>query len=51
MKEEADLLVEQESASFDHQKLLEVDAKLQTVQSLRQKLEDEWLELSGKISE
>ena len=50
-KEEADLLVEQESASFDHQKLLEVSAKLQTVQSLRQKLEDEWLELSGKISE
>jgi ABC transport system ATP-binding/permease protein len=50
-KEEADLLVEQESASFDHQKLLEVAAKLQTVQSLRQKLEDEWLELSGKISE
>jgi ATP-binding cassette subfamily F protein uup len=50
-KEEADLLVEQESASFDHQKLLEVAAKLHTVQSLRQKLEDEWLELSGKISE
>jgi hypothetical protein len=43
--------VEQESASFDHQKLIEIAAKIQTVQSLRQKLEDEWLELSGKISE
>ena len=50
-KEEADLLVEQEKAAFDHQKLLEVAEKIQTVQSLRQKLEDEWLELSGKISE
>ena len=49
-KEEADLLVEQEKAAFDHQKLLEVAGKIQTVQSLRQKLEDEWLELSGKIS-
>ena len=50
-KEEKELLVEQESASFDHQKLIEIAAKIQTVQSLRQKLEDEWLELSGKISE
>jgi len=50
-KEENELLVEQESASFDHQKLIEIAAKIQTVQSLRQKLEDEWLELSGKISE
>ncbi len=49
-KEENELLVEQESASFDHQKLIEIAAKIQTVQSLRQKLEDEWLELSGKIS-
>jgi ATP-binding cassette subfamily F protein uup len=50
-KEENELLVEQESAAFDHQKLIEIAAKIQTVQSLRQKLEDEWLELSGKISE
>ena len=50
-KEEADLLVEQESAAFDHQKLIELAAKIEKVQSLRQKLEDEWLELSGKISE
>ena len=50
-KEEADLLVEQESAAFDHQKLTEVAEKIRAVQLLRQKLEDEWLELRGKISE
>lgn len=49
-EEEKELLIEQESSSFDHQKLLEIGAKLEAVQSLRQKLEDEWLELSGKIS-
>ena len=50
-EDEKELLIEQENSSFDHQKLLEVGAKLEAVQSLRQKLEDEWLELSGKISE
>jgi ATP-binding cassette subfamily F protein uup len=49
--EEATLTREQESAAFDHQKLLDVGAKLNAVQLQRQKLEDEWLELSGKISE
>ena len=49
--EEKDLISEQEAASFDHQKLIEIAAKLEAIQSLRQKLEDEWLELSGKISE
>ena len=49
--EEKDLISEQEAASFDHQKLIEIAAKLETIQSLRQKLEDKWLELSGKISE
>ena len=50
-EDEKELLIEQENSSFDHQKLLEVGAKLEAVQSLRKKLEDEWLELSGKISE
>ena len=50
-QEEKDLLSEQDNSSFDHEKLIEVGAKLEAVQSLRQKLEDEWLELSGKISE
>ena len=50
-EEEKELLIEQENSSFDHQKLLDVGAKLEAVQSLRQKLEDEWLELNGKISE
>jgi len=50
-QEEKDLLIEQDNSSFDHEKLIEVGAKLEAVQSLRQKLEDEWLELSGKISE
>jgi ATP-binding cassette subfamily F protein uup len=49
--EEMQLIAEQEAASFDHQKLIEIAAKLEAIQSLRQKLEDEWLELSGKISE
>ena len=49
--EEKNLLSEQEAASFDHQKLIEIAEKLETMQSLRQKFEDEWLELSGKINE
>lgn len=49
--EERELVLQQEAASFDHQKLLEIAAKLETIQSLRQKLENEWLELSGKINE
>ena len=49
--EEAALTQEQERAAFDHQKLLDVGVKLNAVQLQRQKLEDEWLELSGKISE
>jgi ATP-binding cassette subfamily F protein uup len=49
--EEKQLIAEQEAASFDHQKLIEIAAKSEAIQSLRQKLEDEWLELSGKISE
>ena len=49
--EEKVLISEQEAASFDHQKLIEIAAKLEAIQSLRQNLEEEWLELSGKISE
>jgi ATP-binding cassette subfamily F protein uup len=49
--EEAALAQEQAAAAFDHQKLLDLGAKLHAVQLQRQKLEDEWLELSGKISE
>ena len=47
--DEAELIAEQEAASFDHQKLIEIAAKLEAIQSLRQNLEDEWLELSAKI--
>ena len=49
-QEELDLLTQQEAASFDHQKLIEIAEKLQRVQSLRQKLENEWLELSEQIN-
>ena len=49
--DEAELIEEQEAASFDHQKLIEIAAKLEAIQSLRQNLEDEWLELSAKIIE
>jgi ATP-binding cassette subfamily F protein uup len=48
--EEKDLILEQEAASFDHQKLIEIAAKLETIQSLRQKLEDEWISLASKLS-
>ena len=47
--DEAELIAEQEAASSDHQKLIEIAAKLEAIQSLRQNLEDEWLELSAKI--
>lgn len=47
--DEAELIAEQEAASFNHQKLIEIAAKLEAIQSLRQNLEDEWLELSAKI--
>jgi ATP-binding cassette subfamily F protein uup len=43
--EESELTREQESAAFDHQKLLDVGAKLNAVHLQRQKLEDEWLRL------
>ena len=43
--EEAELTREQESAAFDHQKLLDVGTKLNAVQLQRQKLEDEWYDL------
>ena len=49
-QEELDLLAQQEAASFDHQKLIEIAEKLQRVQSLLQKLENEWLELSEQIN-
>jgi ATP-binding cassette subfamily F protein uup len=49
-QEEKDLLQQQEAASFDHQKLIEIAEKLETVQSLRQSLENEWLELSEQIN-
>jgi ATP-binding cassette subfamily F protein uup len=49
-QEETALVAEQESAAFDHQRLIEVGDKLQSIQAQRQKLEEEWLELSDKIS-
>ncbi len=49
--DERELILQQEKASFDHEKLIEIGVKLEEIQSLRQKLEDEWLVLSGRISE
>ena len=49
-QDEAELLLQQEAAAFDHQRLIEIGEQLQAVQSLRQKLEHEWLELSEQIS-
>lgn len=49
--DERELILQQEKASFDHEKLIEIGAKIEEIQSLRQKLEDEWLVLSGRISE
>ena len=49
--QEQELIKEQESASFDHQRLLEVGAKLTEIGKVRSELEDKWLELSGQIKE
>jgi ATP-binding cassette subfamily F protein uup len=49
--QEQELMKEQESASFDHERLLEVSAKLTDIGKARSELEDKWLELSGQIKE
>ena len=49
--QEQELIKEQESASFDHERLLEVSAKLTDIGIARSELEDKWLELSGQIKE
>jgi ATP-binding cassette subfamily F protein uup len=49
--QEHELIKEQESASFDHQRLLEVGAKLTDIGKVRSELEDKWLELSGQVKE
>jgi ATP-binding cassette subfamily F protein uup len=49
--QEQELIEEQESASFDHERLLEVSAKLTDIGKVRSELEDKWLELSGQIKE
>ena len=49
--QEKELIKEQESASFDHERLLEVSAKLTEVGKARSELEDKWLELSGQVKE
>ena len=49
--QEQELIKEQDSASFDHERLLEVSAKLTDVGKARSELEDKWLELSGQIKE
>ena len=49
--QEQELIREQESASFDHQRLLEVGAKLTEIGKVRSELEDKWLELSGQVKE
>ena len=49
--QEQELIKEQESASFDHQRLLEVGAKLTEIGKVRSELEDKWLELSGQVKE
>jgi ATP-binding cassette subfamily F protein uup len=49
--QEQEFIKEQESASFDHQRLLEVGAKLTEIGKVRSELEDKWLELSGQVKE
>jgi ATP-binding cassette subfamily F protein uup len=50
-EEEQSLQQQQEAAAFDHQRLIEVGQQLQEVQLLRQRLENEWLELSEQINQ
>jgi ATP-binding cassette subfamily F protein uup len=49
--QEQELIKEQESASFNHERLLEVGAKLTDIGKVRSELEDKWLELSGQVKE
>jgi ATP-binding cassette subfamily F protein uup len=49
-EEEANLKIEESSAAFDHQRLLEISSKLEEVISRRRALENEWLELSEKLA-
>jgi len=49
-EEEANLRIEEEGAAFDHQRLLEVASKLEDVVSRRRALENQWLELSEKLT-
>jgi len=49
--QEQELIKDQESASFDHERLLEVSAKLTDIGKVRSELEDKWLELSGQVKE
>ena len=49
-EEEANLKIEESSAAFDHQLLLEISSKLEEVISRRRALENEWLELSEKLA-
>jgi ABC transport system ATP-binding/permease protein len=47
--EEANLLVEQTAAAFDHQALAEYEIKLQDIRSQLEGLEHDWLELSVQL--
>ena len=47
--QEQELIKEQESASFDHQRLLEVGAKLTEIGKIRSGLEDKWLRLNVNL--
>ncbi|MBM3743718.1 MAG: ABC-F family ATP-binding cassette domain-containing protein [Actinobacteria bacterium] len=49
-EKEANLRIEEEGAAFDHQRLLEVASKLEDVVSRRRALENQWLELSEKLT-
>lgn len=49
--EEIDLRAQESAAAFDHERLLELGAKLGEVVSRRESLESEWLELSEQIKE
>jgi hypothetical protein len=44
--QEQELIKEQESASFDHHRLLEVGAKLTEIVKVRSELEERWLWLN-----
>ncbi len=50
-EEEKNLLLEEESAAFDHQRLIEAGQRLALIQKKKMELENDWLEISEELNQ